>query len=96
MWDYVGIVRSDRRLQIAKTRMDHLRETVISLYWKSRLSSDLLELRNITLVGKLIIECALRRRESRGLHYTESYPYRDDDNFREDTVIEPDINRRRD
>ena len=95
MWDYVGIVRSDRRLDIAKTRMDQLRKTVISLYWNCRLSSDLLELRNIILVGKLIIECALRRRESRGLHYTESYPFRDDENYGVDTIIEPEINQRK-
>jgi L-aspartate oxidase len=87
MWDYVGIVRSDRRLEIAKSRMDQLRETVLSLYWKSRLTSDLLELRNIILVGRLIIECALGRRESRGLHYTETYPYTDDENFAVDTVV---------
>jgi L-aspartate oxidase len=89
MWDYVGIVRTDRRLGIAKKRIDHLRETVISLYWNCRLSRDMLELRNIILVGKLIIECALRRKESRGLHYTETYPYRDDENYASDTIIEP-------
>ncbi len=87
MWDYVGIVRSDRRLQIAKERMTQLRDTVISLYWNCRLTRDLLELRNIILVGKLIIDCALSRKESRGLHYTESYPYRDDENFAVDTIV---------
>jgi L-aspartate oxidase len=90
MWDYVGIVRSDRRLKIARRRMIQLRETVISLYWKSRLTRDLLELRNIILMGKLIIECALRRKESRGLHYTETYPHSDDENFAKDTILEPD------
>jgi L-aspartate oxidase len=89
MWDYVGIVRSNRRLNIAKQRMNQLRETVLALYWNCRLSRDLLELRNIILVGKLIIESALRRRESRGLHFTESYPYRDDENYRVDTIVEP-------
>jgi L-aspartate oxidase len=89
MWDYVGIVRSDRRLKIAMRRMIQLRETVISLYWKSRLTRDLLELRNIILMGKLIIECALRRKESRGLHYTETYPHRDDENFACDTILQP-------
>jgi L-aspartate oxidase len=88
MWDYVGIVRSDRRLQIAKERMTQLHDTVLSLYWNCRLTRDLLELRNIILVGKLIIECALSRKESRGLHYTESYPYRDDENFAVDTIVE--------
>jgi L-aspartate oxidase len=94
MWDYVGIVRSDRRLEIAKTRMDQLRETVVALYWNYHLSRDLLELRNIILVGKLIIECALRRKESRGLHFTESYPYRDDENFGTDTIIEPEFHKK--
>jgi L-aspartate oxidase len=89
MWDYVGIVRSDRRLQIARDRMNQLRETVVSLYWNCRLTRDLLELRNIILVGKLIIESALARRESRGLHFTESYPQRDDKNYRVDTILEP-------
>ncbi len=89
MWDYVGIVRSDHRLEIAKKRIDQLRETVVSLYWNCRLTRDLLELRNIILVGKLIIECALRRKESRGLHFTESYPYRDDDNYAADTIVLP-------
>ena len=89
MWDYVGIVRSDRRLEIARLRMDQLRDTVVALYWNSRLTRDLLELRNIILVGKLIIDSALMRRESRGLHYTETYPGRDDENFGGDTVLEP-------
>jgi L-aspartate oxidase len=89
MWDYVGIVRSDHRLHIAEERMEQLRRTVVSLYWNCRLTRDLLELRNIILVGKMIIQCALSRRESRGLHYTQSYPERDDANFRADTMIEP-------
>ena len=89
MWDYVGIVRSDHRLEIAKKRIDQLSETVVSLYWNCRLTRDLLELRNIILVGKLIIECALRRKESRGLHFTESYPHRDDDNYAADTIVLP-------
>lgn len=88
MWDYVGIVRSDQRLTIARERMRLLAETVRRLYWNSRLTQDLLELRNIILVGGLIIESALWRRESRGLHYTESYPERDDEHFLRDTVLE--------
>ncbi len=88
MWDYVGIVRSDRRLNIALGRILQLKKTVENLYWKCHLTLDLLELRNIVLVGELIIRSALARKESRGLHYTESYPNRDDVNYGRDTVLE--------
>jgi len=87
MWDYVGIVRSDRRLEIALERILQLKNTVEDLYWKCRLTVDLLELRNIVLVGELIIRSAQRRKESRGLHYTETYPQRDDERYLHDTVI---------
>jgi len=87
MWDYVGIVRSNARLDIARRRMSEIRETVEGVYWRSRVTQDLLELRNIVLVGNLVIESARRRRESRGLHYTESYPRRDDERFGHDTVL---------
>ncbi|MEJ2721524.1 MAG: L-aspartate oxidase [bacterium] len=88
MWDYVGIVRSDHRLRIALNRMSQLKETVEALYWKYHLTLDLLELRNIVQVGELIIRSALMRKESRGLHYTETYPERDDETWRKDTVLE--------
>jgi len=88
MWDYVGIVRSDQRLAIARDRMRALSETVHSLYWNNRLTRDLLELRNIIHVGELIIRSALSRKESRGLHFTETYPNRDDEHFLRDTVLE--------
>jgi L-aspartate oxidase len=87
MWDYVGIVRSDQRLAIARRRMRSMAETVHALYWNCRVTQDLLELRNIILVGELIVESAMRRRESRGLHYTESHPARDDAHFLKDTVL---------
>jgi L-aspartate oxidase len=86
MWDYVGIVRNDTRLDIALQRILQLKETVEALYWKCRLTQDLLELRNIILVGELVIRSAQRRKESRGLHCTESYP-RQDERFRRDTVL---------
>jgi L-aspartate oxidase len=88
MWDYVGIVRSDSRLRIALNRMLQLKETVETLYWKYHLGLDLLELRNIVLVGELIIRSALMRKESRGLHYTETYPERDNQRSPKDTIIE--------
>lgn len=87
MWDYVGIVRSDRRLEIALERIVQLGRTVEDLYWKCRITQDLLELRNIVLVGELIVRSALERKESRGLHYTETYPERDDERFLCDTVL---------
>ena len=89
MWDYVGIVRNDERLELARRRMSELGETVESLYWKCRLTQDLLELRNVVLVGQLVIRCAVTRKESRGLHYTESYPDRDDAAFGRDTIVAP-------
>jgi L-aspartate oxidase len=89
MWDYVGIIRNDRRLEIGLQRIKQLKDTVESLYWQCRLTQDLLELRNIILVGELVIRSALKRRESRGLHHTESYPERSDP-FRGDTVIQID------
>jgi L-aspartate oxidase len=88
MWDYVGIVRSDARLEIAARRMGVLAETVDAVYRRSRVTQDLLELRNIIGVGRLVIESARARRESRGLHFTESHPLRDDARFGRDTVLE--------
>jgi L-aspartate oxidase len=90
MWDYVGIVRTDLRLEIALQRILQLKTTVEDLYWKCRLTVDLLELRNIVLVGELIIRCAQQRKESRGLHYTETYPHRDDETYLRDTVLSKD------
>ena len=69
--------------------MRELGDTVESLYWKCRLTQDLLELRNVVLVGQLVIRCAVKRKESRGLHYTESYPDRDDAVFGRDTIVAP-------
>jgi len=87
MWGYVGIVRGDGRLAIAAQRLSALADTVESVYRRSRVTQDLLELRNIVQVGRLVVESAQRRKESRGLHYTESYPAVDDAHFLRDTVL---------
>lgn len=87
MWAHVGIVRTDRRLKQALRELDLLRHGVESLYTTSRVTAELLELRNVIQVGWLIIECALRRKESRGLHYNSDHPERDDVHWLYDTLM---------
>lgn len=87
MWNYVGIVRSDKRLDRAKRRIDMINREIEEYYWNFIITSDLLELRNISVVAKTIIECTQLRKESRGLHYNIDYPEKDDVNWLKNTVI---------
>jgi L-aspartate oxidase len=74
MWDYVSIVRTDKRLQRAAFRLRNLDREVLEFYWGYRVNADILELRNLVTVASLIVDCAIRRKESRGIHYTLDYP----------------------
>jgi len=87
MWNYVGIVRSDKRLERAQRRITMISREIDEYYEKFLITRDLIELRNITTAAMLIVQCARMRKESRGLHYTIDYPDRDDANWLKDTCL---------
>ncbi|HTY08616.1 MAG TPA: FAD-binding protein, partial [Candidatus Edwardsbacteria bacterium] len=87
MWNYVGIVRSDKRLARAAARLAVITDEISDYYWKYRVGEELAELRNLAAIAGLVIDCASQRRESRGLHYNEDHPQRDDVNWMRDTIV---------
>ena len=87
MWHYVGIVRSDNRLQRALSRITALREELDRYYWDYQITDTLLEVRNLAVVAALTVRCAIARKESRGIHYTLDYPEVNDLTGCKDTII---------
>jgi L-aspartate oxidase len=87
MWNLVGIVRSNKRLKLARARLALIDQEIKEYYWNFLVTRDLIELRNISLVAQLIVESAMIRKESRGLHYNTSYPDLNDSEGLKNTVV---------
>ena len=87
MWEYVGIVRTKKRLLRADTRLRNIQREIQDFFWDFRVTTDLLELKFCCTVASLIVDSALARNESRGLHFTLDYPSIDDSRFLKDTIL---------